>query len=233
MARMDSTLVPLGLALALALPACGDDGSSASGGSSGSSGTGGSTSTTATSLTTTTTTTTTTTASTTGMTTAADSSSTSGPGTDTATGTSTGTGTETDTATGSSTGAAGYSVSGNFSRTAAAYIFAGNDGIGDAYIGLLVSCDQTAMSVAGVTVTDADISDTNSMVPYTIEGVPDGDYFLAGFFDDNQNADMMDPSPDQGDMAYSSGFSIACVPVTVDGADVTGADIAFNTTIPF
>ena len=110
----------------------------------------------------------------------------------------------------------------------------GQDAIGDIYLGLLVSCDQGAESVASTMIADGDLSANGASIDYMITGVPDGSYYLAGFMDDNGNADAMDPDADMGDLASAEGFGPGCTEVTVaDGMDEMGVDIDFNLVVPF
>ena len=41
------------------------------------------------------------------------------------------------------------------------------------------------------------------------------------------------PDADMGDLAFANGFMAGCVEVTIDNADVSGADFALNINIPF
>ncbi|MEM6988982.1 MAG: hypothetical protein AAF721_00750 [Myxococcota bacterium] len=137
--------------------------------------------------------------------------------------------------TGDSTGGAmGATVSGTVFRDAATPPGIGQDAIGDVYLGLLIACDQGAASVASTVIMGADLSNPKVGADYTIEGAPDGTYFLAGFMDDNGNADPDDPDADMGDLAAAMGLGPACTQVNVvNGVDVTGADITLNLVVPF
>lgn len=235
-------------ALAVVAPACGDDGSGGSGGTEGETETDGSTGTATDTASTDPSATATQTASnsatdsdtspttdpTAGTESDTDSPATTGTGTTGVDGTDT-EATETGDSTGEddTTGQSGYSISGTFRRSVTAMIGFGNDGIGDAYIGALVACEQDAEDAGGTVVENADLSSTENTVEFTIEGLEDGTYYIAGFFDDNQNADPNDPAPDMGDFATTQGLGIGCVEVTVDGADVTDVEVVFNFTVPF
>lgn len=134
-----------------------------------------------------------------------------------------------------STGAAtGATVTGTVFRNPATAPGLGQDAIGDIYLGLLISCDEGAAAVANTVVLDGDLSDTSFGVPYTIENVPNGTYFLAGFMDDNDNTDPDDPDADLGDLAAAEGFGPLCTQVDIaDGTDVSDADLTLNIVVPF
>lgn len=136
---------------------------------------------------------------------------------------------------GDTTGGSGLAtVSGTIFRAAATAPGIGQDAIGDIYLGLLIECTQDAASVASTVVIDGDLSNTDVGVPYTIEEVPDGTYFLAGFMDDNDDTDPDDPDAGLGDLAAAEGFGPACTQVdVVAGAPVMGADLTFNLVVPF
>ena len=164
-------------------------------------------------------------------TTTTGSSTTDDPSTTTTDPSTTGDPTTTGDSTGG-TGSSGATVSGNFSRSVDPG--GSNDGVGDAYLGLLVACNQNAESIASTTVLDADLSMDGAIVPFAIEDVPDGTYYLTGFFDDNQNTDPLDPGPDLNDLASAMGLGPQCTEVTVTGgADVTGVVLTFNFVVPF
>ncbi|MBX7079008.1 MAG: hypothetical protein K1X88_07475 [Nannocystaceae bacterium] len=212
----------------------GDDGGGGGSGSSGGSGSeSGTTATTMTSGNTMTSTT----ASTTDTTTASTTMTTSDTDTATTTDATSSTGADSSSSasggSSSDTGAGGYSVSGSVTRSAAAVISLGDDGIGTLYVGVLMDCDQNAASVGGTSVAMADLSQLNSPVPYTVEGLPNGTYYVAGFLDDDENADPDAPDADMGDLAFAMGFGIGCVEVVIEDADVTGADFALNVNVPF
>lgn len=130
------------------------------------------------------------------------------------------------------TGAAGSTIIGTVSRSGAAPIAGGNDGIGTFYVGLLAECSQDAMSFGGNGVM-VDVSAQDTPANWEVPNVPDGHYFLAGFLDDNGNADPMDPYADMGDLADAEGFGPACLEVTVAGADVGAGQFVLDIQVPF
>jgi hypothetical protein len=133
---------------------------------------------------------------------------------------------------GATTGAEGSTVFGTVSRSAAAAIAGGNDGIGTFYIGVLVECSQDAASVAANAV-EIDVSAQDTPAVWEVNGVPDGHYFLAGFLDDNGNANPDDPYADMGDLAAAEGFGPACLDVTIAGDEVAAGQFVLNIAVPF
>jgi hypothetical protein len=133
---------------------------------------------------------------------------------------------------GASTGAEGSTVFGTVSRSAAAAIAGGNDGMGTFYLGVLVECSQDAASVTGNGV-EIDVSAQDTPAVWEINGVPDGHYFIAGFLDDNGNANPDDPFADMGDLAAAEGFGPACLEITVAGDEVAAGQIVLNIAVPF
>jgi hypothetical protein len=130
-------------------------------------------------------------------------------------------------------GVSGHSISGNVSRAQAGNISPGDDGVGTLYVGLLAACDQDAASLGGTSVLGANLSQVGSPVAYTLEGLPNGTYYVAGFLDDDVNADPLDPYADMGDLAFAEGFGVGCVEVVIADADATGADFQLNINVPF
>jgi hypothetical protein len=104
---------------------------------------------------------------------------------------------------------------------------AGNDGIGDIYVGLLAECAQDAATVGDAAVImDADLSAPGATVMYEITSVPDGTFYVVAFMDDNGNA--VDGNPDMGDIVTAEGLGPGCVEVTVAGAADVVAPMAVN-----
>ncbi len=126
-----------------------------------------------------------------------------------------------------------FSVSGQVTRSPRAMISPNDDGIGVLYVAALEDCSQIASSPGGVVVAEADLSEIDTPVAYTIAGLPNGNYYIVGFLDDDENSDPNAPSADMGDLAYADGFGPACREVVVDNADVAGADFALNINVPF
>jgi hypothetical protein len=113
---------------------------------------------------------------------------------------------------------------------------AGNDGIGDLYVGLLAECAQDAPTVGdGDQIVGADLSAPGATVMYEIPNVPDGTFYVVAFLDDNQNADPVDGGPDMGDIVTAEGFGPGCVEVTVSGGNsaVAPSPVELNFLYPF
>lgn len=104
---------------------------------------------------------------------------------------------------------------------------AGNDGIGDIYVGMLAECAQDAAEVGDAAVVmDADLSAPGSTAMYEITNVPDGTFYVVAFMDDNDNS--VDGNPDMGDIVTAEGLGPGCVEVTVAGAADVVAPMAVN-----
>jgi len=133
-----------------------------------------------------------------------------------------------DGSTGATTGAAtGFSVSGVVTRSVDPA--SGNDGVGALYFAVVDSCGTSFDLVAAETIEDAD---TSAPVPYSVSDVPDGTWFMVVYLDDDGDAELPNPAPDSGDLVVSSGASIGCAELTVDGADVEGIDLNLNFVLP-
>ena len=75
------------------------------------------------------------------------------------------------------------------------------------------------------------VTSTNNETDFS---VGEGDRaFLAGFLDDNGNADMNDPYADMGDLAAAEGFGPACLEITVAGDEVAAGQFVLNIAVPF
>lgn len=112
--------------------------------------------------------------------------------------------------------------------------FAGNDAIGDLYVGLLAECSQDAATVGdSEPIIGADLSAPGSNVMYEITNVPDGTFYVVAFLDDDMDA--ADGMPDMGDLVTADGFGPGCVEVTVaDGASVVAPEaVNLNFVYPF
>lgn len=131
------------------------------------------------------------------------------------------------------TGPMGATITGTVRRSRQAGISPGNDGIGTFYVGVLLECTADAGSVGGNGIMNVDVSSTANSVEWEVSGIPDGDYFIAGFLDDNENADPNLPNADMGDLADADGFGPGCLPVSVAGAEVAAGEIVLDINIPF
>ena len=112
--------------------------------------------------------------------------------------------------------------------SASAPVAEGNDGIGTLYVGAFDFCSHTEGVLLGAAiVADADLSQA---VPFSIAKLPRNKVYLAGFLDDNENADPMAPLPDAGDLIYGDPGDgiLSCVEVDLAGGDVEGLNIDFN-----
>jgi hypothetical protein len=112
--------------------------------------------------------------------------------------------------------------------SASATIAEGNDGIGTLYVGAFDRCSHTEGTLLGAAIVpDADLSQA---VPFSIAELPRTTVYLAGFLDDNENADTMAPLPDAGDLIYGDPGDgiLSCVEVDLSDGDVAGVSIDFN-----
>ena len=108
----------------------------------------------------------------------------------------------------------------------------GGDAIGTLYVALADACSFTPAIVAAASL-PADLTDPDAAAPYTIEDVPDGDWFLIAFLDDDGDATPAMPGPGSGDFVVSDGLGgIGCVAVTVAGDHVDGVDTELNFVLP-
>ena len=140
-------------------------------------------------------------------------------------GTSTDTGVSMDT----TTGAAG-TVSGAATRSVMPA--PGGDAIGPLYVALADACSFTPAIVAATSL-PADLSDPDAAQPFALESVPDGDWFLIAFLDDDGDATPAMPGPGSGDFVVSDGLGgIGCVAVTVAGDHVDGVNTELNFVLP-
>jgi hypothetical protein len=143
-----------------------------------------------------------------------------------------------DGADGSSTAAADegpmgdFQVAGTVSRSEAAAPFEGNDAIGDVYVVAFADACR-GNPVADGMVAGADLSDPASAVPFAIEGLAPGTYFVTGFLDDNQDYDPADPGPNTGDIVMADGAMPGCAEVEVVDADAEGVAIVLTFALPF
>ena len=148
-----------------------------------------------------------------------------GPDNDTTDGGSTGGDTTTGGADSTDTGAALHSVSGTLTRSVEPS--PQNDAVGDVYLAIVDNCGLSFDVITAGVAEDVDLSAPGASAEYTVPGVPNGEWFVVAFLDDNDDAaDNMMPGP--GDLGVSSGVSIGCAPITIAGADATGIDIDFN-----
>jgi hypothetical protein len=134
----------------------------------------------------------------------------------------------------SSGGAAAAAILGHLTREESATLADGNDGIGTLYVGVFDGCDETAMLANFAVMPGADVSTTDAVVDFTIDGLEPGEYDVRVFLDDNEDAVPTGPAPGPGDLAADPDLTDAgptCNPVTVDGTDVD-VDVALNFSVP-
>jgi hypothetical protein len=106
---------------------------------------------------------------------------------------------------------------------------AGDDAIGDLYVGLLAECAQDAATVGdGDQIMGADLMAPGATVMYEIPNVPDGTFYVVAFLDDDMNADPVMGEPDTDDLVTADGFGPGCVEVTVAGGASVVAPTAVN-----
>lgn len=92
-------------------------------------------------------------------------------------------------------------ISGSVTRQAA--VTPPNDGKGVLYIAALAQCDHAEKPLAVKVLADADLSSDMSGVPFQLPEINQSVY-LAAFLDDNGDADLKQPLPGRGDLAYGS-----------------------------
>ncbi len=144
-----------------------------------------------------------------------------------------------DGADGSSTAAAedgpsgDFAIAGTVSRAEAAAPFMDNDAIGDVYVVAFAGACSQGMPVGSGMVAGADLSDPASAVPFTIEGLAPGTYFLTGFLDDNLDYDPSDPGPNMGDIVMADGAMAGCAEVEVVDTDAEGVALVLTMALPF
>jgi len=107
-----------------------------------------------------------------------------------------------------------------------------NDGKGTLYVGALETCDQTMFKLLGATaIPNADVSDCDAALPYSITGLPSGTVHLVAFLDDDGNAQPTAPLPDAGDLVYAASVTdgvLNCIEVSIVGEDVNDVTITLN-----
>jgi hypothetical protein len=144
-----------------------------------------------------------------------------------------------DGSDGSSTSAADegpggdHSIAGTVGRSEAAVPFMGNDAIGDVYVVAFADACSSGMPVANGMVAAADLSDPATAVPFTLEGLAPGTYFLTGFLDDNLDYDPADPGPNMGDIVMADGAMAGCAEVEIVDADAEGVALVLTLALPF
>jgi hypothetical protein len=119
-----------------------------------------------------------------------------------------------------------YSVSGTVAREASSTCPPLSDGVGPLCVHILGTCGDMSSEVASLTIPSADMSWPTNTVEFTVTDVPDGSHQIFAYHDDD--ASGCDGTLTSGDFFLGD----MCVPVTVDGADVTGISITFNNKQP-
>ena len=123
-----------------------------------------------------------------------------------------------------------YAVSGTVTRSA--MLPEDGDGIGTLVVGAFAECDLAAPIILGAAVIpNADLSDAESAVEFSIEPLASGSVFLVSFLDDDGNMDPKNPLPDDGDpvLAEVAGDGIlTCIEIVIDGDDVDDVEIDLN-----
>ena len=126
-----------------------------------------------------------------------------------------------------------FSIAGTVSRSEAAPPFMDNDAIGDLYVVAFADACSSGMPVANGMVAAADLSDPASAVPFTLEGLAPGTYFLTGFLDDNLDYDSADSGPNMGDIVMADGTMAGCAEVEIADADAEGVALVLTLALPF
>ena len=123
-----------------------------------------------------------------------------------------------------------FTVSGTVTRSAT--LPDDGDGVGTVVVGAFAQCNLMAPVVLGAAILpDADLSQPDASVAFSIESLASGSVFLVSFLDDDGNLDPMNPLPDAGDpvLAEVAGDGIlTCIEVEIDDADVDGVAIDLN-----
>jgi hypothetical protein len=132
------------------------------------------------------------------------------------------------TSDGGTTGGTVYGVSGGAGRTSGTCPDAYGS-IGTLCVSLRTDCADAGTTVSSTEVADADMTGPLEMpfdpVAFELPGATDGTYQLFGFLD--KDATGCDAGPNTGDLALAAG----CIEVVIAGADVTDADLAFDTIV--
>jgi len=126
-----------------------------------------------------------------------------------------------------------FRVEGTVARLATAPIAPGNDGIGNIYIGAFSECAHGVPPIGSAFIEAADLSSEAHRVPFAVEGLPSGTVYFALFLDDNLNATLPAPEPDDGDPALADDVDdglLTCIAAEVEASDVTGVELVLNLT---
>lgn len=124
---------------------------------------------------------------------------------------------------GSSTGGTGaHAITGQVHRDRAAVLAEGNDGVGTLYVGVFPGCDPAAALAGFAVVPAADVTDPATEVAFMVANLPDGEYDVRVFLDDDGDADALAPMPDAGDLVADpdpTDAGASCSHTVVDGGD--------------
>lgn len=102
----------------------------------------------------------------------------------------------------------------------------GQDGIGNLCLFLLEDCDDFGSDGASANIAGVDMSVFTNTVPFEITEVPDGNWYLYGFLDD-------DGSGCDGDVTSGDFWEEDCIEVIVeDQTNVTGIEFIFWSKCP-
>jgi len=106
---------------------------------------------------------------------------------------------------------------------------------GDVYLTLVTECpsmtNPSPGETATVIITGAKLDAAGDYVPFIFDPVPEGTFYLTGFFDHNGNADADAPAPDTNDVIGgfdSTGDGAACVQVDVGAESLSDVEITLD-----
>lgn len=172
-----------------------------------------------------------------GATTHAESSGDGGPGSSSGVdggGSSSSGGEAGDSGGSSSGGSSVHAITGQVHRDAAAVVAEGNDGVGTLYVGVFPGCDPAAALAGFAVVPAADVADPSAEVAFMVANLPEGEYDVRVFLDDDGDADALAPAPDPGDLVFDpdpSDGGASCSHTVVAGGDAA-IDVVLGMVLP-
>ncbi len=125
------------------------------------------------------------------------------------------------------------SIGGVVSRPASTEIADGNDGVGLLFIAAFDECALDAEVLGTAAIPNADLSDPQTLLDWTIADLPGSPAHLAFFLDDNGDADPNVPRPGPGDLVFADGVGdgvLSCV--EVEGGDLE-IELELTATVPW
>lgn len=125
------------------------------------------------------------------------------------------------------------SIGGVVSRPLSTEIAEGNDGIGNLVIAAFAECSLDAEVLGTTAIPNADLSNSQTLLDWTITDLPASPAHLAFFLDDNGDADPNVPLPGPGDLVFADGVGdgiLSCV--EVEGGDLE-IELQLTATVPW